>query len=192
MEKKTIWDLDRPDIETFRQQPKLPLVLVLDNVRSLNNIGSMFRTADAFAIEGIALCGISTPPPSPEIHKTALGAEVSVAWKYFDTTVEALDYLEDKGYRLCCLEQVMDSVPLQEFHPQKGQKYALVVGHEVEGVAPEVVNRCHTAIEIPQCGTKHSLNVAVSAGVSMWHFFSAPGFSSVVPDVQYPDAETRN
>lgn len=192
MEKKTIWDLDRPDIETFRRQPKLPLVLVLDNVRSLNNIGSMFRTADAFAIQGIALCGISTPPPSAEIHKTALGAEDSVAWKYFKTTIEALDYLEDRGFSLCCLEQVKDSVSLQDFHPQKGEKYALVVGHEVEGVAPEVVNRCQIAIEIPQCGTKHSLNVAVSAGVSMWHFFSEPGFSTFVATAQYPDAENRS
>lgn len=190
MEKKTIWDLERPDVETFRRQPKLPLVLVLDNVRSLNNIGSMFRTADAFAIEGIALCGISTPPPSPEIHKTALGAEESVAWKYFPTTLEALDYLEDKGYHLCCLEQVMDSVALQDFCPAKGCKYALVVGHEVEGVAPEVVNRCQTAIEIPQYGTKHSLNVAVSAGVSMWHFFSDPGFSAGVSAAQCPDSES--
>ncbi len=180
MKKKSIWDLDRPDIATFREQPKLPLVVVLDNVRSLNNIGSIFRTADAFAIEGLILCGISTPPPSPEIHKTALGAEDSVAWKYFPTTMEAVKFLQGQGYELCCLEQVMDSVPLQEFRPKAGSKYALVVGHEVEGVDPAVVDCCSTAIEIPQCGTKHSLNVAVSAGVAMWHFFSDPRFGLAV------------
>ena len=152
----------------------------------------MFRTADAFAIEGIALCGISTPPPSAEIHKTALGAENSVAWKYFDTTMDALEYLASRGYTLCCLEQVMESVPLQKFMPDGIRKYALVVGHEVEGVAPEVVNRCDVAIEIPQCGTKHSMNVAVSAGVAMWHFFSAAGSGLIAATTQRLDAENRN
>lgn len=149
----------------------MKLTVVLDNVRSLNNIGSIFRTSDAFAVESIVLCGISATPPSPEIHKTALGAEDSVAWIYSPDTVSALSRLKDDGYQLCCLEQVKDSVCLQDFKPEPECRYALVVGHEVNGVDPAVVDFCDVCLEIPQLGTKHSLNVAVSTGVALWHFF---------------------
>ena len=175
MDKKTIWDLHRPDIEHFKRQPKMRLTVVLDNVRSLNNIGSLFRTSDAFAVERIALCGISATPPSPEIHKTALGAEDSVDWTYSPTTAECIDSLQREGYTLCCLEQVKGSISLEEFTPQKGRRYALILGHEVEGVDQEVVNQCDICLEIPQRGTKHSLNVSVSAGIAIWHFFSHLG-----------------
>lgn len=172
MEKKTIWDLARPDIEEFRRQKKTPLILVLDNVRSLNNIGSMFRTADAFALERVVLCGISATPPSPEIHKTALGAEESVEWSYCADTLEAVARLKEEGVTVCCLEQVKGSVRLDRFEVEPGRRYAVVVGHEVDGVDAAVVNECDVCLEIPQRGTKHSMNVAVSAGVALWHFFS--------------------
>lgn len=171
MEKKNIWDLNRVDIAEFKRQKKMPLTLVLDNVRSLNNIGSMFRTADAFSVERIILCGISATPPSPEIHKTALGAEDSVDWLYFPSTLDAIARLRDEHTVVCCLEQVKESVMLQDFQPRKGERYALIVGHEVDGVHPDVVNAADVCIEIPQHGTKHSMNVGVSAGVAMWHFF---------------------
>lgn len=173
MEKKTIWDLERVDIDHYRDQPKMPLILVLDNVRSLNNIGALFRTSDAFAVERIMLCGISACPPSPEIHKTALGAEDSVAWEHHDSTIECVEALKRDGYTMCCLEQVKGSVELQRFEPESGAKYALVLGHEVNGVDPDVVNACSVWLEIPQVGTKHSLNVSVSGGIALWHFFTA-------------------
>lgn len=172
MKKKTIWDLNRPDVETFKQQEKLPLVLVLDNVRSLNNIGSMLRTSDAFALAGVALCGITATPPSPEIHKTALGAEDSVDWIYYADTLEALNSLRERGFKICALEQVHSSIPLQVFPVHAGEKYAVVVGHEVQGVQQSVVDASDVCLEIPQFGTKHSLNVAVSAGIALWHFAS--------------------
>lgn len=175
MEKKTIRDLNRTDIEHFRRQPKMMLTVVLDNVRSLNNIGSIFRTCDAFAVERIVLCGISACPPSPEIHKTALGAEDSVAWQYSPTTAECIEQLQREAYTICCLEQVKGSIELQDFTPQTGRRYALVLGHEVEGVAQEIVNQCDLCLEIPQRGTKHSLNVSVSGGIAIWHFFSHIG-----------------
>lgn len=172
MEKKTIWDLERPSIEEYKKTEKMPLTLVVDNVRSLNNIGSLFRTSDAFAVERLYLCGISATPPSAEIHKTALGAEDSVDWTYFPTTLDALSSLRSEGCQLCCLEQVKGSVELQDFTPDPSRRYALVIGNEVDGVDPAVVDACDTFIEIPQRGTKHSLNVAVSAGVAMWQFFA--------------------
>lgn len=172
MKKKTIWDMNRPGLDEFRRCEKLPLTVVVDNVRSLHNIGSIFRTADAFRIESVMLCGISATPPSPEIHKTALGAENSVAWSYHATTAEALGLLRGRGVTLCCLEQVHRSVMLQDFVPDASGAYAIVVGNEVDGVAQDVVDACDIVIEIPQEGTKHSLNVAVSAGITMWHFFS--------------------
>lgn len=172
MEKKTIWDLDRDSIETFRAKPKMPLAVVLDNVRSLNNIGSIFRTSDAFAIDRICLCGITATPPSPEIHKTALGAEDSVAWTYYATTLEAVEALKADGFTVCCLEQVKESVALQNFRVESGKKYAIIAGHEVNGVDPEVVNAADVCIEIPQQGTKHSMNVSVSTGIALWHLFS--------------------
>lgn len=170
MEKKTIWDLDRDSVEVFRQKPKLRLTLVVDNVRSLNNIGSMFRTSDAFGLECVALCGITATPPSPEIHKTALGAEESVDWRYYATTMECVDALKASGYKICVLEQVKGSVELQRFRPEAAGKYAVVVGNEVHGVDQAVVDAADVCLEIPQCGTKHSLNVAVSAGLALWHF----------------------
>lgn len=172
MKKKTILDLDRDSIDTYRSKPKIGLTVVLDNVRSLNNIGSVFRTADAFLIDRIMLCGISATPPSPEIHKTALGAEDSVEWHYFPTTAECLDLLESEGCEVCCLEQVERSIALQDFTPDPSRRYALVLGHEVDGVGQEVVDRAAHSIEIPQDGTKHSLNVSVAAALAMWHFFN--------------------
>lgn len=172
MQKKTIWDLHRPDISEFKAQSKLPLAVVVDNVRSLNNIGSLFRTCDGFGVERIVLCGISATPPSPEIHKTALGAEDSMDWTYRATTMEAVEELKKEGYELCCLEQVQGSIPLQEFRPDPSKKYALVIGNEVEGVDQTVVDACTFYLEIPQKGTKHSLNVSVSAGIAIWQFFS--------------------
>lgn len=174
MEKKTIWDLNRVSVDEYKTQiDKLPIVVVLDNIRSLNNVGSVFRTADAFLISKIMLCGITATPPNNDIHKTALGAEDSVAWQYFESTIDCVNRLKEDGYTLCCLEQVKDSVALQDFVVEEGKKYAIIFGNEVNGVDQEVVNACDVCIEIPQCGTKHSLNVSVSGGIAMWHFFDA-------------------
>ncbi|MDE7154980.1 MAG: TrmH family RNA methyltransferase, partial [Muribaculaceae bacterium] len=139
--------------------------------RSLNNIGSIFRTSDAFGVVKICLCGITATPPSPEIHKTALGAEDSVEWEYFDSTDKALAALRAEGYIICALEQAVDSVALQDFKVEAGSKYAIVAGHEVNGVDQAIVDSSDFCIEIPQVGTKHSLNVSVSTGVALWHFF---------------------
>jgi len=173
MEKKTIFDLHRVTVDEFRSAEKMPLTLVVDNVRSLNNIGSLFRTSDAFAVERIVLCGISAVPPSAEIHKTALGAEDSVAWIYRESTLEAVTELQRDGVTVCCLEQVKGSVELQDYRPERCRRYAVVIGNEVDGVQPAVVDAADVCLEIPQRGTKHSLNVAVSAGLAMWHFFEA-------------------
>lgn len=174
MEKKTIWDLNRVSVDEYKTQiDKLPIVVVLDNIRSLNNVGSVFRTADAFLISKIMLCGITATPPNNDIHKTALGAENSVAWQYFESTIDCVNRLKEEGYTLCCLEQVKDSVALQDFVVEEGKIYAIIFGNEVNGVDQEVVNACDVCIEIPQCGTKHSLNVSVSGGIAMWHFFDA-------------------
>lgn len=174
MEKKTIWDLNRVSVDEYKTQiDKLPIVVVLDNIRSLNNVGSVFRTADAFLISRIMLCGITATPPNNEIHKTALGAEDSVEWQYFESTIDCVEQLKREGYTLCCLEQVKDSVALQDFVIEEGKRYAIIFGNEVNGVDQEVVNACDVCIEIPQCGTKHSLNVSVSGGIAMWHFFDA-------------------
>lgn len=172
MEKKTIWDLHRLSVEEYKKSKKLPLTLVVDNVRSLNNIGSLFRTSDCFGLERIMLCGISATPPSPEIHKTALGAEDSMDWTYYSHTLEAIAALHAEGYIVCCLEQVKGSIMLQDFMPARSQRYALVVGNEVDGVDPAVVDACDVYIEIPQSGTKHSLNVSVSAGIAVWQIAS--------------------
>lgn len=173
MEKKTIRDLNRDTIEQYRRRQKLPLVVVLDNIRSLNNIGSVFRTSDAFLVDSIMLCGITAVPPSPEIHKTALGAEMSVRWEYFPDTMECVRELHRRGFKVCVLEQVKESVRLNDYRPVAGEKYAIVAGHEVHGVDPDVVNAADICLEIPQFGTKHSLNVSVSTGIAIWHFFSA-------------------
>ncbi len=171
MEKKTIWEMGRDTIDEYRGKPKLPLVVALDNVRSLNNIGSIFRTSDAFRVEELCLCGITATPPSPEIHKTALGAEDSVAWRYFADTMEAVEYLKGRGFTVCALEQVNGSVPLDEFVPSPGNRYAVIAGHEVNGVDQRVVDAADLCLEIPQEGTKHSLNVAVSTALAIWHFY---------------------
>ena len=173
MKKKTILEMGRLTPEEFRVARKIPLVVVLDNVRSLNNIGSIFRTCDAFAVERLVLCGISQTPPSAEIHKTALGAEMSMDWEYFERTADAVAALKAEGYTLCCLEQVHESVMLGDFAPDPSQRYAFVAGHEVDGVSQDIVDACDICLEIPQAGTKHSLNVAVSAGIAIWHFFNA-------------------
>ena len=171
MEKKTIRDMGRDTIEQFKARKKIPVTVVLDNVRSLNNIGAIFRTCDAFAVEGVALCGVSGTPPSPEIHKTALGAENSVDWRYFATTAEAVDTLRAEGHAIICLEQVKGSVSLNDFRAEKGLRYALVAGNEVDGVGQETVDMADSCIEIPQSGTKHSLNVSVSTAVALWEFY---------------------
>lgn len=172
MDKKTIFDLGRDTVEQYRARRKLHLTMVLDNIRSLNNIGAIFRTCDAFLVDRIMLCGITATPPSDEIHKTALGAELSVEWEYFPTTMEAIGKLRSEDYKVCVLEQVKGSVELQEFRPESDGRYAIVAGHEVHGVDAKVVNAADVCLEIPQFGTKHSLNVSVSAGIALWHFFS--------------------
>lgn len=172
MDKKTIWDLGRDTVEQYRARPKLPVTVVLDNVRSLNNIGAIFRTCDALCVERIMLCGITATPPSPEIHKTALGAEDSVVWQYFPDTMQCVTQLRNEGYTVCALEQVKGSVDLRDFVPGKDNRYAIIAGHEVNGVDQQVVNACDVCLEIPQYGTKHSLNVSVSAALAIWHFFT--------------------
>lgn len=162
-------ELGRDSADEFRAKAKFPLAVVLDNVRSLNNIGSVFRSCDAFCIDRLYLCGITASPPSVEIHKTALGAEDSVCWKHFDSTADALEELRSEGWTLCAVEQAANSVSLETFTPESGKKYAVVLGHEVYGVEQSVVDACDIVLEIPQFGTKHSLNVAVTAGVIMWH-----------------------
>ncbi len=170
--KKTPNDmLGRPTPEEFSRMEKMPLTVVLDNIRSLNNVGSFFRTCDAFGAEKILLCGITATPPDREIHKTALGAELTVPWQYFSQTTLALEALRDEGYTLVAIEQAEGAVPLGRFEPESGKKYALVFGNEVDGVSQEAVDMCGRAVEIPQVGTKHSLNVAVSGGVVLWQFF---------------------
>ena len=171
MRKITNAELGRPTIEQFAEMEKMPVVVVLDNIRSAQNVGSFFRTGDAFAVERIMLCGISAVPPSREIHKSSLGAEFSVRWQHYATTVECLRELREQGYTLLAVEQVEGAAMLDGFVPECGRKYALVFGNEVLGVAQEAVDMCDGAIEIPQLGTKHSLNVSVSGGVVLWRFF---------------------
>lgn len=161
-------ELNRKSVDDFRASTKSPFILVLDNVRSMNNVGSVFRTADAFIIEAVWLCGITAKPPHREIQKTALGATESVAWRYFSTTVEAVKELKGKGYVLVSVEQAEGAVSLDSYTPAAGEKYALVFGHEIKGVSEDVVDMSDACIEIPQYGTKHSFNVAVSAGIVLW------------------------
>lgn len=168
MKKLKITEIERLSLEDFATSHKVPLVLVLDNVRSMNNIGSVFRSADAFRIERIILCGITACPPHPDIHKTALGAEDSVAWSYVADTPDAIDALRLEGYRVYALEQAHGSLSLEAVEVQPHEHYALVLGNEVHGVQQSVVDLCHGCIEIPQYGTKHSLNVSVAAGIALW------------------------
>lgn len=172
MKKKTIWDLRRISADEFKQARKLPIAVILDNVRSLSNIGAILRTSDAFRVAHVALCGVSGCPPSPEIHKTALGAEDSVDWTYYADTAEAVEALRHRGFRICVLEQVEGSVSLDRMEVDTTTPYAIVVGHEVNGVDQRIVDMADCCIEIPQYGTKHSLNVSVSAAIALWHFFS--------------------
>ena len=170
MRKLTVEELNRMDIEAFHQSEKLPLIIVLDNIRSLHNVGSVFRTADAFRLQGVWLCGITACPPHVEIHKTALGAEDSVEWRYFKTAAEAVSELHAMGCKVMAVEQCEGSTMLNEFVPDAGQRYAVVLGNEVKGVRQEVVDASDGCLEIPQFGTKHSLNVSVTAGIVVWHF----------------------
>lgn len=171
MRKITNSELCRPTAEQFAAMDKMPVVVVLDNVRSLQNVGAFFRTADAFAVERLALCGITATPPNRDMHKTALGAELSVGWDYYPTSSECVARLRAEGYRIYAIEQVEGAVMLDAFRAEPGVKYALVFGNEVEGVDQAVVDLCDGSIEIPQAGTKHSINVSVSGGVVLWNFF---------------------
>ena len=168
--KKLVTEMGRIDRDAFAQADKLPLVVVLDNVRSLHNVGSVFRTSDAFRVERIMLCGITATPPSVEIHKTALGAEDVVEWHYFESTMDAVAALREQGYRIYSIEQCQGSIALQDFVTMQGERYAVVLGNEVKGVQQVVVDASDGAIEIPQFGTKHSLNVSVTAGMVIWEF----------------------
>ena len=189
MRKLKVTEMGRKSVEEFKDSHKMPLVVVLDHVRSLYNVGSVFRTSDAFLVQGICLCGITAQPPHPEIHKTALGAEESVEWKYFERTQDAVMWLKKEGYTVLAIEQCEGSTMLwlkkegytvlaieqcegstmlHEFVPDVNKKYAVVLGNEVKGVQQEVVDMCDGCIEIPQFGTKHSMNVSVTAGIIIW------------------------
>lgn len=165
-------ELNRRSVDEYKETSKTPIIVVLDNIRSLNNIGSVFRTSDALLIEKIILCGITGTPPNKEIHKTALGAENSVDWEYFESNVDAVKSLKEKGYKVISLEQTVNSIDLMAYAPTNYGKYALVFGNELRGVDQEVINLSDECIEIPQFGTKHSFNIAVSAGIVLWDFFS--------------------
>jgi tRNA G18 (ribose-2'-O)-methylase SpoU len=168
-------ELDRKSVDDFKKSEKTPIILVLDDVRSLHNIGSVFRTADAFLVEKIYLCGITATPPNKEIHKTALGATETVAWEHHENVLEVITTLKSEKVTTLAIEQVESAVFLQDFKTEKGKKYALVFGNEVHGVAQEAVALCDGCIEIPQLGTKHSLNIAVSAGIVVWDLFTKMG-----------------
>ena len=170
MKKLRTIEMDRLTVDEFKQADKLPLIVVLDDVRSMHNVGSVFRTGDAFRIEAVYLCGITSTPPMAEIHKTALGAEDSVTWKYFDTTLEAVETLKAEGYEVYSVEQAHGSTLLQNFTPINNKKYAVVLGNEVKGVHQEVIDASDGCLEIPQFGTKHSMNVSVTGGIIIWHF----------------------
>lgn len=165
-------ELNRVDVTEFKAQPKLPVVLVLDSVRSLHNVGSVFRTADGFAVEQIILCGITGQPPHREIEKTALGATQSVSWQHYEEITEALQNLKNDNYHIIALEQASGSVMLNDFKPERSEKYALILGNEVNGVSEQAMQMIDTCVEIPQFGTKHSFNVVVSAGIVLWDLFS--------------------
>ncbi len=171
MRKLKVDELNRITVDEFKEVDKLPLVVVLDDIRSLYNVGSVFRTSDAFRVSAIYLCGITAVPPSAEIHKTALGSEFSVKWKYFKSAVDAVDELRKNGYLVYSVEQVEDSIPFDSFQPDVNKKYAVVMGNEVKGVQQEVVNHSDGCLELPQFGTKHSLNVSVTAGIVIWEMF---------------------
>lgn len=169
-------ELQRTDVESFKKQQKTPIAIVLDNVRSMHNVGSAFRTADGFAIEKIYLCGITGKPPHREIEKTALGATQSVAWEYYSETSAVVDQLRAEGYTIVAVEQAEDSIMLHQFSPETQKKYAFVFGNEVNGVDEEVMKKIDACVEIPQYGTKHSLNVSVAIGIILWDFILKSNF----------------
>jgi 23S rRNA (guanosine2251-2'-O)-methyltransferase len=168
MHKKSMQDLQRKSVDEFRDSPKTPIVIVLDNVRSMHNVGSVFRTADAFLLEAVFLCGYTPVPPHRDIHKTALGATETVKWKYFSGTAEAISFLKEDGYGIYAVEQVTDSILLNEVETDPGEKLAVVFGNEVNGVDTAILKECNGSIEIPQLGMKHSLNISVAAGIVLW------------------------
>jgi len=165
--------MNRISVDEFHEAEKMPLVVVLDNVRSLYNVGSVFRTSDAFRVAGVVLCGITATPPNAEIHKTALGAEDSVSWRAFSDTMDAVRWLRSEGYTLMAIEQCEGSTMLNDFMPAQDKKYAVVLGNEVKGVQQQVVDACDGCLEIPQYGTKHSMNVSVTAGIIIYEFWKA-------------------
>ena len=167
-------ELERKSIEQFKRTEKAPFIIVLDNVRSQSNVGSIFRTADAFLTEAIYLCGITSCPPHREIQKTALGATESVTWKYFPKTAEAINGLKDNGYKIIAVEQAEGSIELQNLKIENEVKYAFVFGHEVNGVDQEIIDRCDFCVESPQFGTKHSFNIAISVGIVLWEVNKLP------------------
>lgn len=171
MRVKHVTELNRKSIEEYNQTKKIPLILLLDNIRSLNNIGAIFRSSDAFRIEKIILCGITATPPHNDIHKTALGAEDSVPWEYSDNIISTIEILKNRGYIISALELTTNSISLDKVTILREKKYALIVGNEVKGVQQEVVDLCDMAIEIPQEGTKHSLNVSVATAITLWEFY---------------------
>lgn len=170
MKKLRTIEMERLSVEEFKEAKKMPLIVVLDDVRSMHNVGSVFRTGDAFRIEAVYLCGITSTPPMAEIHKTALGAEDSVTWKYFDTALQAVEALKADDYEVYSVEQAHGSTMLQNFTPINNKKYAVVLGNEVKGVHQEVIDASDGCLEIPQFGTKHSMNVSVTGGIIIWHF----------------------
>ena len=174
-------ELGRISVDEFKEVHKTPLIVVLDNIRSLNNVGSVFRTSDAFLIEKIYLCGITATPPNKDIHKTALGATESVDWEYVEDTLTLIQKLKSSNVNVLSIEQAENSTPLNEFIPKENQKYAIVMGNEVKGVQQEVVTNSDLCIEIPQLGTKHSLNISVSCGIVLWDLFSK--FSGNMPKI---------
>ncbi|CAH8282318.1 SpoU rRNA methylase family protein [Mariniflexile fucanivorans] len=168
-------ELDRLSVEDFKNIKKTPLIIILDNIRSLNNIGSVFRTSDAFLIEKIYLCGITATPPHKDIHKTALGSTDTVDWEHVENTIDLIEKLKAENVKICAIEQAENATMLNDFKPEANTKYALVFGNEVKGVAQNVVSASDVVIEIPQYGTKHSLNISVSCGVVVWDLFSKLG-----------------
>ena len=171
MKKLSVIELDRVSKEEFKTIDKTPLIVVLDNIRSLNNVGSVFRSSDAFKLEKIYLCGVTATPPNAEIHKTSLGAEDSMDWEYCEDTKQVVEKLKNDGYKVFAVEQVQNSIMLDKIELDKNSRYALILGNEVKGVQQEVVDMCDFAVEIPQFGTKHSLNVSVAGGIVIWEFF---------------------
>jgi len=171
MRKLRTIEMQRLSVEEYKEAEKMPLVVVMDDVRSMHNVGSVFRTADAFRLEAVYLCGITGCPPHNEIHKTALGAEDSVDWRYFKTALEAVEELKSRGVEVLSIEQAEGSTKLPSFQPERGKRYAIVLGNEVKGVHQEVIDASDGCLEIPQYGTKHSMNVSVTAGIVIYHLF---------------------